>query len=287
MKKIITLMSLGFIALFSSFNVYAYVTLDSAILEYSDAYYLSTPESNINHFGFRMFYDNGSQSALDLRTIVGYTWSINSLNDLIYIIDLQSTMTLFSDTTPIFTINPHVIIFNTGSTLNTSFVQFVNKNGDVFEEISYDNIYLSSSSWLIEYEVQLIDLQEYYRGYDDGFNLGYEQGYALGQDFGFNEGLEDGKILGFNFGRESYGHWDGTSWLTATEYGLSAFQQGYLDGLEEQNPFGIYDMVGHGFNVLGAILDRDIWPGFKIGYLLYVPLGFALLMFFLKFKKGS
>lgn len=287
MKKIIVLMSLGFIALFNSFNSYAYIELDSAILETSNAYYLSTPESNINQFALAMSYNYGTQGTLNVREVLGYAWAIESLNDLIYIIDLQSTMTLFNDTTPVFTINPHMIIFNTGDTLINSYVQFIDRNGVVIDQISYDDIYYTSTIWRIEYEVQLIDLQEYYRGYDDGFKLGYEQGYNLGRDSGFNEGLEDGKILGFNFGRETYGHWDGTSWLTATEYGLSAFQQGYLDGLEEQNPFGIYDMVGHGFNVLGAILDRDIWPGFKIGYLLYIPLGFALLMFFLKFKKGS
>lgn len=288
MKKIFVLISLGFITLFSSFNVHAYIQLDEAILEFSNGDWVSTPDSNTNVYKLGMGYDLSTKYTYDLRTIVGYAWAIDSLNDIVYSIKVQSTMTLFYGSTEVFTLNPHLIVFNTGLTTATSYVQFISTDGSyILQQISYADIIGTSLPWEIHYQVQILNLDNYYLGFDNGYSLGYNEGYKLATDEAYQLGLEQGKIIGLEYNRQIYGYWDGSSWLTAEEHGLIEFNKGYQDGLEEQNPFGIYDMVGHGFNVLGAILDRDIWPGFKIGYLLYIPLGFSLLMFFLKFKKGS
>ena len=100
--------------------------------------------------------------------------------------------------------------------------------------------------------------------HDEGYNVGYEDGYPVGYQEGKDDGIDEGFQLGYDEG----------------------FEDGQDDGIDIGIPIGYNQGIAKNlssnwltqtFTSITNIFKIEIFPGFKIGFLLAIPLVFMLL----------
>lgn len=138
----------------------------------------------------------------------------------------------------------------------------------------------------------------YDEGYTDGANSGsgsgdYQQGFNAGYGLGYSEGTIDGRTEGYDSGYAA-GFDDGVD--AGYQEGLDVgYDRGYTvgesAGLAEGYNQGFNEAGGGGFKWLISsvqeFLDVKFFGDFGIGTLLYLALGVALAMLFVKFFAGG
>jgi len=97
--------------------------------------------------------------------------------------------------------------------------------------------------------------------FDTVYQEGIEQGYKAGEWHGYNEGFDDG--------------------ITATYDG--AYQDGYNSGV---NGTVTQNWLLTTLNSVFGVLDLEIFPNFKLGYFLFIPIGLGVIFLLIKFVKG-
>lgn len=94
------------------------------------------------------------------------------------------------------------------------------------------------------------------RGYDGGYNDGYDEGYNTGvsQSNNYDAGFNDG------------------------------YAQGIGDNIIPKNIIGWFRIVSRGVQ---SVLDIEILPYMKIGYIISIPIMFGLILFIIRLVRGD
>lgn len=104
--------------------------------------------------------------------------------------------------------------------------------------------------------ISSIKNNSYNRGYDGGYNDGYDEGFNTGVSF------SDNYDLGFNDG----------------------YNQGIGDNIIPKNIIGWFRIVARGIQ---SVLDIEILPYLKIGYIISIPIMFGLILFIVRLVRGD
>lgn len=155
---------------------------------------------------------------------------------------------------------------------------------DVLLKVEYQGLYLSYSN-IYEFEdnIDNKDLYQYILNVEDNKILNFEflntinsfmqsqgtgnlqtaynNGYMQGYDIGYNDGLQDNE---------------------------SAFNQGYELGIGDniipKNIIGWFRIISRGVQ---SVLDIEILPYMKVGYIISIPIMFGLILFIIRLVRGD
>ncbi len=154
--------------------------------------------------------------------------------------------------------------------------------------IGFNNLYI----------IQLVDTNDYYAifnngydagfddgqdvgydaGFDDGQDVGYDAGLGDGYDDGYNDGIGDGYYLGYDLGYDDgYGDGDGFGYYRG-------YQEAINDGSTE---FGLTTLLSSLFVGLGSLLSIQLLPNISIGMIIAVPIVFGIIAFILGKRGGG
>jgi len=116
--------------------------------------------------------------------------------------------------------------------------------------------YALNTSWLYTKESfkQVLLGTEFFDGYDIGYTDGYANGNADGYDLGYTEGFDNGYEQGSNTNEE-----------------LSGF----------------FVLLSQAWASIASILSIQLFPGFTLGLLLFLPIIFGIAYALLKFLLGG
>lgn len=155
--------------------------------------------------------------------------------------------------------------YNWVSYIETSFIYIKNDNQGyttqslIIQEMqdTFNNPYIQD--WFT-YEISNRYNYNYEIGYDEGYDMGYNRGYTRGYDMGYEQGNMDGYDEGLT---EGY-----TSGLNTGK--AVGYNQGIAENLSS-------NWLTDTFSSISNVLAIEIFPGFKLGYLLAIPLIFGVL----------
>lgn len=123
---------------------------------------------------------------------------------------------------------------------------------------NYENAFVFSVLYTKDaFYTSMISL-DYAEGYADGYDLGVENGFAEGYALGEYEGYEAGYENGFEVGANN-----------------------------NDEMSGLFVLLGQGFSSLASILAIQLFPGFTLGTLLFLPLLFGIAFVLFKFLLGG
>lgn len=117
----------------------------------------------------------------------------------------------------------------------------------------------------------------YDTGYSEGNTAGYNTGFTAGQTDGYDTGYSEGNIAGYSAGQTA-GYDTGYSEGNTVGYN-SGFDVGYTDGMGQLGFIGVITKV---FSTIDGVLTLEIFPNFKLWYIVSLPVVFGVLMFFKK-----
>lgn len=115
---------------------------------------------------------------------------------------------------------------------------------------------------------------DYNSGVIDGYNQGrQEYGYY---DY-FNEvwvKASESFNVGFDNAKETYGHYNGSSWITADMWGDLEYNRGLTDDSNFLDPLIL------ALTLPFSLMTIELYPGLKLGYFLLFPLLLGITSFF-------
>lgn len=150
---------------------------------------------------------------------------------------------------------PNFMQFNYTSTTNI----YISIPSFDSEPITYYGIALGSSLLMTKEAYKELLLGS---DYWEGFNDGYDDGYFIGGEDGYDLGYDDGYDFGYDIG-----------------YDTGANTNAEMSGL--------FVMLGQGFASIASILSIQLFPGFTLGTLMFLPLIFGIAFVLLKFLLGG
>lgn len=141
-----------------------------------------------------------------------------------------------------------------------------------------------------------INQEQYDLGYSAGQTAGYESGYTAGyeagQTAGYSAGYEAGLIGGYDSAYEdgfdageTAGYvegWD-DGYNVGYDYGYTAGQISAQEGTENFSTNWFVSILSG----VGGILSIEIFPNFRIGFLLLIPVVFGLFYWLIGMLKGG
>lgn len=139
-----------------------------------------------------------------------------------------------------------------------------------------------------------VSSDEYLLGYNSGYNdavntnnqNAYNSGYATGYETGYNNGLNDQEIIsydeGYEKGKEDYAHYDSDNdtYINADTWGNIRYNQGI------NNDFDYFAWMWAAVTFPAAVLNIELFPGVKLGYIAMFGVLMALIGLFFRLWKG-
>ena len=142
-------------------------------------------------------------------------------------------------------------------------VGFTEENIDDFDRIDFDN-WVGNANKIINNNMLNNINSVLSRGLQSVFDHVYNNGYSQGYDEGFNTGVSQSNNYdnGFNDG-----------------YAL-----GIGDNIIPKNIIGWFRIVSRGVQ---SVLDIEILPYMKVGYIISIPIMFGLILFIIRLVRGD
>jgi hypothetical protein len=148
------------------------------------------------------------------------------------------------------------------------------------------------------YIIQLVDNNDYYTIFNNGYDLGYDAGLDDGYDLGYDDGLDDGYDVGLVDGYDDgYGYGLSDGYYVGYDLGYDdglgdgddlGYDRGYQKAIDDGSAeFGLPTLLSSLFVGLGSLLSIQLLPNISIGMIIAVPVVFGIIAFILGKRGGG